>query len=304
MRVAISGASGLIGSALAASLAADDHEVLRMVRTSAGASEPGTVAWDPATGTVDAEALQGVDAVVHLAGAGIGDRRWTDARKQELLESRTRGTGALAQAVARLDPQPKVFVSGSAIGFYGDRGDEELTEASPPGGGFLANLVTAWEQAAQPARDAGVRTVLARSGIVLTDRGGALAKMLPPFRFGVGGPFGSGRQWLSWITLDDEVAALRFLLEAADVEGPVNLTAPGPARNEDFVKAVGKALHRPAVLPTPKLALRLILGSQMAEEMLFYSQRVLPTVLEGAGHRFAQPDIAAGAAAALGKGGE
>jgi uncharacterized protein (TIGR01777 family) len=301
MRVAITGASGLIGSALAGSLRDDGHEVVRLVRSPAQAQAADAVAWDPTAGTIDRAGLEGVDGVVHLAGAGVGDKRWTDARKREVLESRTRGTGLLAQALTELDTPPSVLVSGSAIGFYGDRGDEELTEAKPPGGGFLANLVIAWEQAAQPAREAGIRTVLARTGIVLSTEGGAFPKMVLPFRFGVGGPYGSGRQWLSWVTRADEVAALRFLLEAGDVEGPVNITSPGAVRNRDFAKALGRALHRPALVPVPKFALKLVLGGQMAEEMTFFSQRVVPGVLEGAGFRFAHPDIDAGLAAALGK---
>ena len=301
MRVAITGAGGLIGSALAESLRADGHEVLRLVRSPAQAEARDAVAWDPLAGSIDRAGLEGVDGVVHLAGAGVGDKRWTDARKQEVLESRTRGTGLLAQALTELDAPPSVLVSGSAIGFYGDRGDEELTEAKPPGGGFLANLVIAWEQAAQPAREAGIRTVLARTGIVLSTEGGAFPKMVLPFRFGVGGPYGSGRQWFSWVTLADEVAALRFLLEAGDVEGPVNITSPGSVRNKDFAKALGRALHRPAFIPVPELALKLVLGGQMAEEMTFFSQRVVPAALEGAGFRFAHPDVDAGLAAALGK---
>lgn len=301
MRVAVTGASGLIGSALAGSLRADGHQVVRLVRSPAQAQAPDAVAWDPMAGTIDRAGLEGLDGVVHLAGAGVGDKRWTEARKQEVLDSRTRGTGLLAQTLTELDAPPPVLVSGSAIGFYGDRGDEELTEAQPPGGGFLANLVIAWEQAAQPARESGIRTVLARSGVVLSTAGGAFPKMVLPFRFGVGGPYGSGRQWFSWITLADEVAALRFLLEAGDVEGPVNVTAPGPVRNRDLAKALGRVLHRPALLPVPKFALQLVLGGQMAEEMTFFSQRVVPTVLEGAGFRFAHPDVDAGLAAALGK---
>jgi uncharacterized protein (TIGR01777 family) len=237
--------------------------------------------------------------VVHLAGAGVGDKRWTDARKQEVLESRTKGTGLLAQTLAGLDAPPPVFVSGSAVGFYGDRGDDVLTESSGPGDGFLANLVVAWEQAAQPARDAGIRTALARTGIVLSKRGGALPKMLPLFRFGVGGPFGSGKQWMSWITLADEVAALRFLLSAANVEGPVNLTAPAPVTNRDLAKALGRALHRPAMLPVPKFGPKLVLGGQMAEEMLFFSQRARPEALTTAGYEFLHPDVDTALAAVL-----
>ncbi|HMG39796.1 MAG TPA: TIGR01777 family oxidoreductase [Acidimicrobiales bacterium] len=299
MRFAISGASGLIGSALVESLRGEGHDVLRLVRSPADSAGADAVAWDPAGGTIDAAALEGLDGVVHLAGAGVGDKRWTDARRQEILESRTRGTGLLAQTLAGLEAPPPVFVCGSAIGFYGDRGDQALTEADGPGDGFLANLVVAWEQAAQPAREAGIRTVLARSGIVLTTRGGALPKMLPLFRFGVGGPFGSGKQWMSWITLDDEVAALRFLLSAEAVEGPANLTAPTPVTNRDFAKALGRALHRPALLPIPKFGPKLVLGGQMAEEMLFFSQRLQPAALTEAGFAFAHPDVDSGLAAVL-----
>lgn len=296
MRVAISGASGLIGTALAESLRGDGHEVLRLVRSATDA--PDAVAWDPVAGTIDAARLEGLDGVVHLAGAGIGDKRWTPARRAEILDSRTQGTGLLAQTLAQLDSPPGVFVSSSAIGFYGNRGDEELTEASGHGSGFLANLCVAWEQATQPARDADIRTVIARNGIVLTRRGGAFPKMLPLFRFGLGGPFGSGKQWMSWITLDDEVAALTFLLTST-VEGPVNLTAPAPVTNRQFAKALGRALHRPALLPIPKFGPKLVLGGEMAEEVLFASQRVRPRALQDGGFDFAHPDIDTGLAAVL-----
>lgn len=296
MRVAISGASGLIGTALAESLRGDGHEVLRLVRSAADA--PDAVAWDPVAGTIDATALESLDGVVHLAGAGIGDKRWTTARRAEILDSRIQGTGLLAQTLAQLAHPPGVFVSGSAIGFYGDRGDEELTEASAHGSGFLANLCVAWEQATQPARDAEIRTVVARTGIVLTKRGGALPKMLPLFRFGVGGPFGSGQQWMSWITLADEVAALRFLLTSS-VAGPVNLTAPAPVTNKQFAKALGRALHRPALLPVPRFGPRLVLGREMADEVLFASQRLRPRVLQDGGFDFAHPDLDTGLAEVL-----
>lgn len=304
MRVAISGSSGLIGTALAESLHADGHQVRRLVRSSSGSGDADAVAWDPVACTIDAAALEGVDGVVHLAGAGVGDKRWTDARKQEVLDSRTKGTGLLAQTLAGLDAPPAVFVSGSAIGYYGDGGDTVLTEDSPHGEGYLANLVIAWEQAAQPAREAGIRTVLARTGIVLSKRGGALPKMLPLFRFGVGGPFGSGKQWMSWITLADEVAALRFLLDggADGLSGPVNLTAPQPVTNKDFAKALGRALHRPALLPVPRFGPKLMLGGQMADEILFFSQRIRPAALDGAGHEFLHPDLDTGLAAVLAEG--
>ena len=308
MRVAISGSSGLIGTALAESLRADGHQVQRLVRSQPASSpasgDAGAIAWDPVAGTIDAAALEGLDGVVHLAGAGVGDKRWTEARKRVVLDSRTEGTGLLAQTLAALDAPPRVFVSGSAIGYYGDGGDTVLTEDSPHGEGYLANLVIAWEQAAQPAREAGIRTVLARTGIVLSKRGGALPKMLPLFRFGLGGPFGSGSQWMSWITLADEVAALRFLLDggADGVDGPVNLTAPQPVTNKDFAKALGRAMHRPALLPVPKFGPKLMLGGQMADEMLFFSQRIRPAALEGAGHDFLHPDLDAGLAAVLAEG--
>jgi hypothetical protein len=291
MRVAISGSSGLIGTALTEALRADGHDVLPLVRSAAGtAGGSGAIAWDPVAGTVDARALERLDAVVHLAGAGIGDKRWTEARRAEILESRTQGTGLLAHTLAQLSEPPGVFVSASAIGFYGDRGDEELTETSGHGSGFLANLCVAWEQATQPARDAGIRTVVARTGIVLTRRGGALPKMLPLFRFGLGGPFGSGAQWMSWISLADEIAALRLLLTSS-VEGPVNLTAPQPVTNKQFAKALGRALRRPAVLPVPKLGPRLVLGREMADEVLFASQRVRPRVLQDGGFDFAHSEL-------------
>jgi len=298
MRVAISGTNGLLGRHLTATLRAAGDQVLRLVRGTT-ADEPDTVAWDPTRGTIDAAALEGVDAVVHFAGAGIGDKRWTPERREEVLTSRTQGTGLLAQTLAELDRPPAVFVSSSAVGYYGDRGDDVLTETSPPGDGFLANLCVAWEQAAQPAREAGIRTVIIRTGIVLTRTGGALPKMLPLFRFGLGGPFGSGRQWMSWIGLADHVAAVRFLLGADGVEGPVNLTAPEPVTNKAFAKALGRALHRPALLPIPKFGPRLVLGGDMAEEMLFASQRARPEALLRAGFAFDHPTIDEGLADAL-----
>lgn len=301
MRVAISGTNGLLGGHLTATLRAAGDDVLRLVRGSVATHEPDAVAWDPTLGTIDAAALEGADAVVHFAGAGIGDKRWTPERREEVLTSRTQGTGLLAQALAGLDRPPAVFVSSSAVGYYGDRGDEVLTETSPPGAGFLANLCVAWEQAAQPAREAGIRTVIIRTGIVLTRTGGALPKMLPLFRFGLGGPFGSGRQWMSWISLADHVAAVRHLVGADGVEGPVNLTAPEPVTNKAFAKALGRSLHRPALLPIPKFGPRLVLGGDMADEMLFASQRARPDALLAAGFDFRHPTIDAGLAAAIAK---
>ncbi len=289
MRVAVTGSSGLIGAALCARLEAEGHSVVRVVRQATTAGS-GMITWDPGAGTIDAAGLEGTDAVVHLAGAGIGDKRWTDERKRVLLESRTKGTHLLAVTLAGLDQKPAVLVSGSAIGYYGDRGDEVMTEQSPAGDGFLADICVQWEAAAAPAADAGIRVVLARTGIVLSATGGALAKMLPLFRFGVGGPFGAGRDWWSWITLDDEIGALVFLLDH-DVEGPVNLTAPHAVRNRELAKTLGHVLSRPSLLPVPAFGPKLLLGGELAEALLFTSADVQPTVLEQAGYSFITEEL-------------
>jgi uncharacterized protein (TIGR01777 family) len=251
----------------------------------------GDVAWDIDAGTIDAAALEGHDAVVNLAGAGLGDHRWTDAYKREIHDSRTRGTVLLCESLAELDHPPRVLVSGSAVGWYGDRGDEELTEASSPGTGFLAGVVRDWEAATSAASDAGIRVVRLRSGVVLGPRGGALKKQLLPFRLGVGGRLGPGRQWLSWIALDDEVAAILHLIEAETVRGAVNATAPEPVTNAEFTRALGTALHRPTFATVPSFALRIAFGRQMAEEMLLAGQRVLPRVLDASGFTFAHPRV-------------
>jgi uncharacterized protein (TIGR01777 family) len=298
MEVAITGASGLIGSAVARSLHRDAHTVRPLVRpqSSSGGEQPdpAAVGWDPAAGTIDADRLEGLDAVVHLAGAGIGDKRWSAARKREIRESRTRGTDLLARTLAGLERPPAVLLSASGVHYYGDRGDEELTEASAAGGagdGFLAELVPAWEAAAQPAIDAGIRTVFLRNGVVLSADGGALPRLVRIYRWYLGGPLGSGRQWMSWVSIDDEVGAVRFLIERHDLSGPVNVVAPDPVRQADFAQALGSALGRPARLPTPAFGPRLVLGREMADQMLFVSQRVLPTVLTGASYRFVHPDL-------------
>jgi uncharacterized protein len=286
LRVAITGASGLIGSALGRSLESDGHTVVPVVR---GAGRAGVV-WDPEAGTIDAGGLEGCDAVVHLAGAGIADHRWTDEHKRRIRESRVRGTDLLARTLASLDRPPAVMVSASGIDAYGDRGDEVLTESSARGESFLAEVVQAWEEAAEPAEAAGIRVPRIRTGVVLDPSGGALAKMLPLFRFGVGGRLGSGQQWWSWISLVDEVGAIRFLIDH-DVTGPVNLTAPTPVTNAEFTKALGKVLGRPTVLPVPKFGPQLLLGRELAEELLFGSKRILPTVLTSAGFEFEHPDL-------------
>ncbi len=293
MDVAITGSSGLIGTALGASLRADGHTVVPVLRRppAAGGATDRWVAWDPAAGTIDAAGLEGIDAVVHLAGAGIGDHRWSDAHRRLVLDSRVQGTTLLARTLTGLDRPPAVLVSGSAIGYYGDRGDEVLTEASGPGSLYLSEVCTAWEAAAGPAVDAGIRVAFARTGIVLSPRGGALGKLRTLFKFGLGGRQGSGRQWMSWIGLDDEVAALRFLLDH-DLAGPVNLVAPEPVTNADFARTLGSVMHRPALFPAPAFGLHLVLGRQMADELLLASQRVRPAALEGAGFSFTHPDLA------------
>jgi len=289
--VVISGGSGLIGSALARSLEADGHRVARLTRPESTASTGDTIAWDPAAGTIDGGALEGADAVVNLAGAGIGDKKWTPARKQEVVDSRLRATTLLARTVAGLGSPPAVFVSGSAVGYYGNRGDERLTEDSAPGDDFLAELCIQWEDAARPAAVAGLRVAWIRTGIVLDADGGALHQMLLPFKLGLGGRAGSGTQYRSWISLADEVSAIRRIIDDPSLGGPVDLTAPNPVTNADMTKAIGKALHRPTFLPAPAFALKTALGGEMAEELLLVSQRALPTRLLDAGYTFRHPDF-------------
>lgn len=297
MRIAITGASGLIGSALRRSLEDDGHEVLRVVRSDEG---EGTTTWDPAAGIIDATAFEGLDGVVHLAGEPIASSRWTDDQKRKILESRTTGTALLAEALAACADKPPVMVSGSGIDYYGDRGDAELTEASGPGEGFLTDVVLAWEAAAAPAESAGIRVPRIRTAMVLDAHDGALAKMLLPFKLGVGGRIGSGRQWMSWITLDDHVRAVRFLLEH-DIGGPVNLAAPGAVTNADFTKALGSVLHRPTFLPTPLLAPKAMFGAELVETLLLASHRVVPKALLDAGFEFSHADIDTALRAVLSK---
>jgi uncharacterized protein len=256
--------------------------------------EPGRsseVRWDPAAGRIDAAALEGHDAVVNLAGAGIGDRRWTAKHKAAIRESRVQGTDLLARTLASLDRPPAVLASGAAVGYYGSRGDEELTEESGPGTGFLSRVVQDWETATAPAREAGIRVATLRSGVVLSPRGGALQRQLLPFRLGLGGRLGSGDQWFSWISIDDEVGAIRHVLTNDNVEGPVNVTAPGPVTNAQFTASLGRALRRPTFLPTPTAALWLLFGREMVAEMLLTSHRVLPAVLTASGYSFRHPAV-------------
>ncbi len=289
LTVAVSGSSGLIGSALLERLRQDGHTVVPMVRRPA---KDGEIHYDPRNGVLDPESLVGVDAVVHLAGAGIGDRRWTDRYRREILESRTLSTSLIAEAMASVANRggPRVLLSGSAIGFYGATGDEELNERSAAGDGFLADVCRAWEAATSPAEDAGVRVVHLRTGIVLSPKGGALKKLLPLFRFGLGGRMGSGRQWQSWISLDDEVGAIVFLL-TADISGAVNLTAPAPVTNAEFTKVLASTLSRPALVPVPSFGPKLLLGGELADALLFTGQRVLPERLTDAGYSFEHPTL-------------
>jgi uncharacterized protein (TIGR01777 family) len=290
LRVAITGSSGLIGSGLARSLESDGHEVVRVVRS--GGSGPGRVVWDIDRAEIDTAGLEGLDAVVHLAGEGIGDHRWSEEQKRRILESRTKGTELLVTALAGLDARPPVLLSGSAIGGYGNRGDEQLTEMSALGNGFLAEVVIAWEAAAEPAEAAGIRVPRIRTGIVLDPGGGALQQLARLCRFGILGKLGNGKQWMSWISLADHIAAMRFLLDpGCDLRGPVNLTAPAPVTNEVFTKALGRVLHRPTVLPVPRFGPKLLLGSELAEALLYEGQRVLPDRLLDAGFEFRNPEL-------------
>lgn len=279
MRIAITGASGLIGAALAASLQADGHTVVSLVRRPARTDAE--LSWNPATGEFDAAGLRGVDAVVHLAGAGVGDRRWNAAHKRDVLDSRVTGTNTIARAV--VEAGVPVLISGSAIGYYGETGDAAVEESSGRGTGFLADVVVAWEEAAQPAIDAGVRVAFIRTGLVASTKGGAFGKMLPLFRLGLGGPLGNGRQYWSAISMLDEVRAIRFLIDH-QLYGAFNLTAPVPVTNREFTRSLGTALHRPAVIPVPAFALKLVVG-EFAGEILG-SQRVLPNRLLESGFRF------------------
>jgi len=282
--IAVTGATGFIGSALTARLAADGHTVRRITRTPRA---PGDVAWDPERGRLDPAALDGVDGVVHLAGASISGR-WTESYKAEILRSRTLGTTLIAESVARL-PRKPVLVSATAIGYYGERGDEILDESSAPGEGFLADVCRAWEAATAPAADAGARVVRTRFGLVLDKHGGFLERLLIPFRLGLGGKLGDGRAWMSCVALDDVVGAIVFALAAEGVSGPVNVVCPTPVTNAEFTDLLAHALHRPAVLAVPRTALRLLLGARQADELALASQRVLPRALLAADYRFAHP---------------
>jgi uncharacterized protein (TIGR01777 family) len=295
MKILVAGSTGLVGNALVSMLTKDGHTVCRLMRAEsrvAGGTKYGfNVAWNPATGELGGAAV-GADAIVNLAGASIADGRWTAERKQLLRSSRIDTTCSLVNALAKMDARPRVLVSASAIGIYGNRGDELLTEESKAGTDFLAGLAQAWEAEALKAEALGIRVVLARFGIILARDGGALAKMLLPFKLGAGGRLGSGQQWMSWVTLEDVVGSLRIALEKNEVRGAANIVAPQPVRNAEFTKALAKAIHRPAVFPAPAFALRLALG-EMADALLLSSQRVVPKRLEMAGYKFSHAELPA-----------
>lgn len=289
MKILVSGSHGLVGQALIDSLTADGHEVLRLVRRERSFGAP-EVEWHPEQGQIDAQHLEGFDAVVHLAGESIASGRWTDEKKRAIRESRSQGTSVLSEALAKLSRPPLVFVSASAIGYYGDRGDELLTESSAPGDDFLSSVCVEWENATRPAMEKGIRTVHTRFGIILDANGGALAQMLTPFRMGVGGRVGSGEQWMSWIALDDVVNGLKFLIADKPVQGPVNFVAPNPVTNAEFTKTLGRVLSRPTIFPIPAFAVRLAFG-ELADALLLSSQKVDATVLQDNGFLFSWPTL-------------
>jgi uncharacterized protein (TIGR01777 family) len=298
VRLLLAGASGLIGRALADSSRAAGDEVHRLVRRPAAAADE--IEWHPDAGQFDPERLDGIDAVVCLSGVGVGDHRWTPAYKREILASRIGPVGTLAGAIAaRADAGAPVptLVTASAVGYYGETGDREVDESAPNGDGFLAEVCRMWESATRPAAAAGARVVQLRSGIVLARRGPVLARMLPLFRLGVGGPLGNGRQYWSWITLTDEIAAIRFILASDELTGPVNLSAPTPVTNAEFTRTLARLVHRPAIVPAPAAALRAVLGGFSTE--ILSSQRVLPAKLLAAGFEFTQPDLETGLRAEL-----
>jgi uncharacterized protein (TIGR01777 family) len=283
MRILISGSHGLVGTALIEALKADGHEISRLVRHAPNSDKE--IEWSPDRYSIAISRIEGFDAVFHLAGESIASGRWNDEKKKKIRESRTKGTKLLSDALANLAQPPKTLISASAIGYYGNRGDELLTESSAPGNDFLADVCVEWEKATDHARDKGVRVVNTRFGIILAENGGALAKMLTPFRMGIGGRIGDGKQWMSWIALDDVIAALQFVLTNDAANGPINFVTPNPVTNAEFTKTLGHVLSRPTLFPIPAFGVRLAFG-EMADALLLTSQRVKPQKLEGSGFQF------------------
>ena len=288
MRVLVSGSHGMIGSHLVEALAQAGHEVVCLVRSKRVG--PNEVSWDPANGIIDADGLEGIEAVIHLAGSNIAARRWSRAIKREIRDSRVNGTRLLCQALADMKKPPATFISASAIGFYGDRGKKLVDEGSPAGSGFLPSVCKAWEEASAVLQKSGIRVVHMRIGIVLSPEGGALAKMLPSFKLGIAGHIGNGQQFMSWISLDDVVGAILYALETSSLSGPINVVAPDPVTNHNFSKTLGHVLHRPTILPLPAFALRTALG-EMADELLLSSTRVKPAKLLAAGYKYRYPEL-------------
>jgi uncharacterized protein (TIGR01777 family) len=289
MKILVSGSHGLVGRALIKSVTAYGIEVSRLVRQKPTGAI-GEIEWHPDEGVLDAKQLEGLDAVVHLAGESIASGRWSDDKKRAIRESRVKGTQLLSRSLAQLSQPPATFISASAIGYYGNRGNELLTEESAPGTDFLASVCMEWEKSTAAAAEKGIRTVNTRFGIILDASGGALEKMLTPFRMGIGGRVGNGKQWMSWISLDDVVAGLRFVLDNSSASGPVNFVAPNPVTNAEFTKALGRALSRPTFFPIPKIGVQLAFG-EMADALLLSSQRVEPRVLKESGYRFQLPTL-------------
>jgi uncharacterized protein (TIGR01777 family) len=300
LHVLVTGSSGLVGSALVPALERAGHQVTALVRR---APATGEAEWHPEAGTIDRAAVGAADAIVHLAGAGVGEKRWSPDHKRNVLESRVKGTTLLSETIARLPEgeRPRVFVSGSAVGYYGDRGGEVLTERSAPGAGFLADVATHWEAATVAAEDAGVRVVHLRSGIVITANGGAMGRMIPLFRLGLGGRLGSGKQYWSWVSLADEVGLIMHALDVDAVRGPMNATGPEPVTVAELTRALARVLHRPAALAVPAVALRVVMGRQMAFEMVLGGQRAIPEVARSTGYSFQHADVWSAFGAVLGR---
>lgn len=298
MRILISGSTGFIGSALVTLLKSKGHEISRLVRARAGTLEE-EILWNPVAHVVDLKKLEGFNAMIHLAGEPIAEGRWTPEKKAKIRDSRVKGTRFLAESLARLEKPPRTLLCASAIGVYGNRGSETLSEESAPGHGFLPEVGQEWEKACEPATQKGIRVVNLRTGLVLSPHGGALKMMLPPFRLGIGGRLGPGRQFMSWISLPDEIGAIHHVLVTESIRGPVNLVSPNPVTNAEFTKALGAALHRPTVFPVPAFAVRLLFG-EMGEDLLLSSTRVEPRRLKSTGYRFQHPDLDTALRALLG----